>query len=146
MSSDFRKVALIAGALGLILSLFVALRPDDDDAAATTAVATTATAPGTTEHSVTTAPAPPDIVTIQIVVGSEGVTSVRRFSVKQGRKVALLVRSELADHVHLHGYDLMAGVGPGAPGLIELTADAPGRFEIELEEQRLPIAELEVRP
>jgi hypothetical protein len=74
------------------------------------------------------------------------VESVRRFSVKQGRKVVLTVRSALADHVHLHGYDLMADVAPGAPGTIRFTASAPGRFEIELEEHGLPIGELEVRP
>jgi hypothetical protein len=147
MTPQFRKVALIAGALGLILSLFLALRPNDDEAAPqTTAPVATESPPATTEHSATTAPAPPDIVTIRIAVGSEGVESVRRFSVKQGRKVALFVRSELADHVHLHGYDLMADVAPGAPGLIEFTANSPGRFEIELEDRGLPIGELEVRP
>jgi len=71
---------------------------------------------------------------------------VRRFSVKQGRKVKLVVTSALADHVHLHGYDLMVDVAPGAPGTIDFTAAAPGRFEIELEDRGLPIADLEVRP
>jgi hypothetical protein len=60
--------------------------------------------------------------------------------------VALVVRSALTDHVHVHGYDLMADVAPGAPATIRFTADAPGRFEIELEESGLQIAELEVRP
>ena len=54
--------------------------------------------------------------------------------------------SDVADHVHLHGYDLMANVAPGAPATIRFTADAPGRFEIELEDLGLQIAELEVRP
>ena len=40
----------------------------------------------------------------------------------------------------------MADVGPGAPGTIRFTADAPGQFEIELEDRGLLIAELEVRP
>ena len=71
---------------------------------------------------------------------------MRRFSVKQDRKVVIVVRTELTDHVHLHGYDLMADVGPGNPATIRFTATAPGRFEIELEEHKLPIAELEVRP
>ena len=71
---------------------------------------------------------------------------MRRYSVKQGRKVVIVVRTELADHVHLHGYDLMADVGPGKPATIRFTATAPGRFEIELEDRGLEIAELEVRP
>jgi len=155
MNRDFRKVALIAASLGLLLSLFFALRPDDEeDAAPTTTVATT-TAPATTETEppppttappATTAPKPPDVVTIRIAVPSDTAPKVRLYSVKQGRKVVLVVRSELSDHVHLHGYDLMADVGPGQPATIRFTADAPGRFEIELEDRGLRIAELEVRP
>jgi hypothetical protein len=162
----FRKVALIAASLGLLVSLFIALNPDDDDEAATTVATTTAATtpaatttepePTTTEATTatttteppptTTAPPVPDVVTIRVTVGANGVESVRRFSVRRGREVVLVVTSELADHVHLHGYDLMADVAPGAPGTIRFTADAPGRFEIELEDRGLQIAELEVRP
>jgi hypothetical protein len=158
----FRKVALIAASLGLLVSLFLALNPDDDEETATTVATTTAatttepesttteattTEATTTEPpSTTTAPPVPDVVTIRVTVGANGVESVRRFSVRRGREVVLVVTSELADHVHLHGYDLMADVAPGAPGTIRFTADAPGRFEIELEDRGLPIAELEVRP
>ncbi len=160
MSPDFRKVALIAAGLGLLVSLFFALRPGDDDetAGTTTAVATTAAATTepaateteppatTTEPPATTAPKPPAVVTIRITVPGDTAPKVRRFSVKQGRKVKLVVTSALADHVHLHGYDLMVDVAPGAPGTIDFTASAPGRFEIELEDRGLPIADLEVRP
>jgi hypothetical protein len=157
----FRKAALIAASLGLLVSLFIALRPDDDDEAAptTTAATTTEPPPATTAETTTaatttepppattTAPPPaPAVVQIRITVGADGVESVRRFSVRQGRKVVLTVNSALADHVHLHGYDLMADVAPGSPGTIRFTADAPGRFEIELEDRGLPIGELEVRP
>ena len=155
MNRDFRKVALIAASLGLLLSLFFALRPDDEEDAAptttvatTTAPATTATEPPppTTEPPATTAPKPPDVVTIRIAIPSDTAPKVRLFSVKQGRRVVIVVRSELSDHVHLHGYDLMADVGPGTPATIRFTASAPGRFEIELEDRGLQIAELEVRP
>ena len=160
MNPDFRKVALIAAGLGLLISLFFALRPGDDDetAGTTTAVATTAattTEPAATETEpaatttappATTAPKPPAVVTIRITVPGDAAPKVRRFSVKQGRKVKLIVTSALADHVHLHGYDLMVDVAPGAPGTIDFTASAPGRFEIELEDRSLPIADLEVRP
>jgi hypothetical protein len=156
MNRDFRRVALTAAALGLLLSLFFALRPDDEEDAAPTTTAATTTAPATTETEppppptteppATTAPKPPDIVTIRINVPSDTAPKVRHFSVKQGRKVVLVVRSELSDHIHLHGYDLIADVGPGQPATIRFTADAPGRFEIELEDRGLQIAELEVRP
>jgi hypothetical protein len=46
----------------------------------------------------------------------------------------------------VHGYDLMGDVAPGKPVTIAFKATAPGRFEVELEEHSLPIAELEVSP
>jgi heme/copper-type cytochrome/quinol oxidase subunit 2 len=171
MNPHFRKAALVAASLGLLVSLYFALNPRDDDGeagpattAATTTAATesttteqattevttpesTTTAPATTEPPpTTTAPAQPEVITIRIAVGPEGVESIRRFSVRKGREVEIVVRSALTDHVHVHGYDLMADVAPGAPATIRFTADVPGRFEIELEDRGLPIAELEVRP
>lgn len=152
MNPQFRTVALIAASLGLLVSLYIALSPDDDSAApATTSGAPTTetvTEPPatTTEHSATTAPKPPDVVTIRIAVPADAVPKVRRYSVRKGRKVVVLVTSQLADHVHLHGYDLMADVAPGKRATIRFTASAPGRFEIELEDRGLEIAELEVHP
>ena len=154
MNPQFRTAALIAASLGLLLSLFLVLRPgnDDEGAAPTTAVevttapATTAPATTETEPPATTAPEPPEVVTIRISVASDTAPTVRRFSVKQGRQVELVVQSEIADEVHVHGYDLMGDVAPGQPVTISFTATAPGRFEIELEQRGLQIAELEVRP
>ena len=153
MNPNFRKVALIAASLGLVVSLFLALSPGDDDepapttttAAQTTSAATTTTAPATTAPA-TTAPEEPEVVTIRLEVSADTAPELRRLSVQRGREVELVVTSELSDHVHLHGYDLTADVGPGLPGTITFTADAPGRFEIELEERGLQLAELEVRP
>jgi hypothetical protein len=157
VNPDFRKVALIAAALGLLVSLFLALRPDDDEAAPTTTAATT-TPPATTE----TEPVPPPTTTeppattqsqgpgtVHIdyeVAGGRPLGGIARDSVARGRIVVIRVTSDVADHVHLHGYDLTADVAPGAPATIRFTADAPGRFEIELEDLGLQIAELEVRP
>jgi hypothetical protein len=155
VSPYFRKVALIAASLGLLVSLYVALSPDDGGepgatttapAQATTTDRTTTTAPATTAPPTTTAPEETGVLTIRLDVAAGTVPDVRRLSVRRGREVELVVTSEVADHVHVHGYDLFADVGPGSPGTLRFTADAPGRFEIELEESHLQIAELEVRP
>ena len=141
MNRQFRTVALAAASLGLLLSLFLALRPggDDERAVTTTTVATT-TAPATT------APKPLEVVTIRIAVQSDKAPTARRYSVQQGQEVEIVVESEIADEVHLHGYDVTADVAPGRPVMIAFTATAPGRFELELERRQLAIAELEVRP
>ena len=158
MNPNLRKVALIAASLGLLLSLFIALRPDDEEEAAPTTTVATTTAPATagTEPETETEPPPAttspvtkpvsDVVTIRLVVPADEAPETRHLSVARDRKVKVIVRSALADHVHVHGYDLMADVGPGAPATIEFTATAPGLFEIELEDRRLLLAELEVRP
>jgi hypothetical protein len=154
MNPDFRKVALIAASLSLLTRLYFALRPDDDNEAATTATAV-ATEPTTTEAPPATTEAPPGTTTqaapapVQIdvvVVGGNPEGGIVRESVDLDSAVVLTVTSDVADEVHVHGYDLMADVAPGAPATIRFTADAPGRFEIELENTGVQIAELEVRP
>ena len=155
MNPDFRKVALIAAGLGLLVSLYFALRPGDDKEAASTTTAVTTTAPTTTEAPPATTEAPPATTTeaatapVQVdvvVVGGEPQGGIVRESVDLDSAVVLTVTSDVADEVHVHGYDLMADVAPGAPATIRFTADAPGRFEIELEGTGVQIAELEVRP
>jgi hypothetical protein len=159
MNSDFRKIALIAASLGLLVSLFVALRPDDGEDGPTTTAAQTTTqttteapppatteAETTTQATTTTAPAEPAVVRARIVVPADAAPQVKRFSVARDKQLVLVVESGLADHVHVHGYDLMADVAPGAPATIRFKTTAPGRFEIELEDRGLQIAELEVRP
>ncbi|HWH05492.1 MAG TPA: hypothetical protein VNT23_03520 [Gaiellaceae bacterium] len=155
MSPNFRKVALIAASLGLLVSLFVALREDDDGAdrarttpAATTAATTQEATPPTLEAVPgETEPPAEGPVTVRITVsGGQPQGGIARPSVRRGREVRLVVASDVADHVHVHGYDLFADVAPGSPAELTFTADVPGRFEIELEDSGLYIADLEVRP
>jgi heme/copper-type cytochrome/quinol oxidase subunit 2 len=149
VNPQFRTVALIAAGLGLIVSLYFALSPGGDDNAAPTTptAAQTTTAATTTEPQVTTtAPAEPQAVQISVSVPGDKAPTVKHFTIKQGSQVVFVVRSELADEVHLHGYDLSADVAPGEPATIRFKANAPGLFEAELESRSLPIAELEVRP
>jgi heme/copper-type cytochrome/quinol oxidase subunit 2 len=141
VNPDFRKVALIAAGLGLIVSLYFALSPGGDDE-----TTPTTTAAQTTTAATTTAPAEPQVVRISVSVPGDKAPTVKHFTIQQGRQVVFVVESELADEVHLHGYDLSADVAPGAPATIRFKATAPGLFEAELESRSLPIAEIEVRP
>ena len=103
--------------------------------------------PATTEVPPTTATTAPTPAVVRIVVvGGQPQGGIRRASVRRGREVIVRVSSDVADHIHLHGYDLIADVAPGAPAEITFVADVPGRFEIELEDRGVPIADLQVRP
>ncbi len=58
--------------------------------------------------------------------------------------VMIMITSDVAEVAHLHGYDILADIGPDADGMILFTADTPGRFEIEFETSGTFIAELVV--
>jgi len=65
--------------------------------------------------------------------------------VAKDRVVVLVVRSDVADEVHLHGYNVMRDVEPGTPARLRFRATIPGQFEAELEERGLQIANITVR-
>ena len=54
-------------------------------------------------------------------------------SVDKGDRVVLAVTSDVADEVHLHGYDISRDVGAGGTVRITFRAKLPERFEVELE-------------
>jgi len=140
---------VLAGA-AVLAGLFFALRPASETAPAPpTTTAQTTEQTTTTEETTTqeTTTAAPEIPTLQVTVrGGEPVGGVQRLTVQQGERVRVRVTADVSDHVHLHGYDLMRDVAPGAPATIRFRATIAGRFEIELEDSGTPIAELEVRP
>lgn len=82
---------------------------------------------------------------IEIVVeGGAVVDGPRRWAVSVGDSVTLRVSADVADEVHLHGYDHSVEVAPGAPAELSISADIPGIFEVELEDRGLRLADLEV--
>jgi hypothetical protein len=90
---------------------------------------------------------PASTATVRIVVkGGKVVGGLERVTLKKGQRVTLVVSSDVADEVHLHGYDKSVDVDPGQTARLVFTASIPGRFEVELEDRGLQIADLEVRP
>lgn len=146
------KNALIgAAAFVVAVLLFVMLRPDDD-ADSTVTPASTATTTGRTGTTTTVTPppqppSPPSPAQVRITVRNgtpdEG---VRRVTVAKGRRVNLVVSSDVADHVHLHGYDVMRDVAPGRPARIAFRATIVGTVEAELEDSGVQIASITTKP
>jgi len=62
-----------------------------------------------------------------------------------GDEVILVVSSDKADEVHVHGYDETDDVSPKERAEIEFTADIPGVFEVELEDATQLLFELQVQ-
>jgi hypothetical protein len=144
------KVVLGLAGAAILVGLFFVLRPGDDeeDEAAPPPPPTIPTTNATTTtRTTTTTTKPPGPTTIRIVFRRGRVVGgLRRARLERGAQAVLVVRADVSDHVHLHGYDVMRDVSPGRPARLRFRATIPGRFEVELEDRHLQIAQLEVRP
>ena len=137
--------ALTLGVVALAAGFALASCGSDDEAGGTTETTTTQT---TTDTQTTTQPPPvPEPTEVRVrVVGGAPEGGIVRKRVDQGDRVVVIVTSDVADHVHVHGYDLFGDVAPGKRVRIAFRARIPGRFVIELEDRHAQIAELTVTP
>lgn len=145
-------------AVVVLAGLFVVLRDDEEEPAAEPRAAQTTTAPAssepesaTTQATTTTTPPPvaPPVRPAAIRIFIEGgrpVGGIKRFTAIQGDPVELVIRSDIPETVHLHGYDIERAVAPGKPAQLRFVAEITGRFELELEESGVEIGDLSVTP
>jgi hypothetical protein len=119
---------------------------NDKTTAATTESTTTETTnteKATTSETTTTTAMEPTAVSIVVVDGSPKGGIVRQ-TVSKGDRVVLVVTSDVADEIHLHGYDVSREVEAGGSVRLPFTATIPGRFEVELEQRGVQIADITV--
>lgn len=91
------------------------------------------------------APAAPTVQTIDVKVqGGKASGNTGRVMVALGTPVVLSVSSDVADEIHVHGYDRMAPVPAGATASVTFTANKPGVFDVELENSKLQLLQLQV--
>lgn len=81
-----------------------------------------------------------------VVRNGEPAGGVAELTYTAGDEVRFEVRSDVADEVHVHGYDLSKDVAAGGTVSFAFPADLEGIFEVELEERVEQIAELRVNP
>ena len=95
----------------------------------------------------TAAPTVVKPVVIQInVVNGKVIGGIKRPSVKKGRTVRFVIRTNVGTELHLHGYEIEKMPKKGAPTVIQFVAKVPGRFELELHQPDALLAQLTVRP
>ncbi|MCY7301975.1 MAG: hypothetical protein LH654_02870 [Thermoleophilia bacterium] len=86
-------------------------------------------------------------VVIQItVVNGKVIGGIKRPSVKKGRIVRFVIRTNAGTEVHLHGYDIEKTPKKGTPTVIQFVAKVSGRFELELHHPDALLVQLTVRP
>jgi len=143
-----QRIGFAAVAVLIALVAVVLLTRTSDEprrAAARSATGESAGSPAsspTPNPSATATPAP-ELVRFrggQVVGGP----AVLRF--EQGERARFTVASDIADEVHVHGYDIKRDVAAGGTASFSFPASIEGIFEVELEGRGVQLAQVRVDP
>jgi len=137
------KILLVVAAT--VASIALVGCGSNDSESASTDTTTTDTTTTTTDTTTTTEAEKPTEVKVVVVNGSPQGGIVRQ-TVNKDDQVVLVVTSDIADEIHLHGYDKARDVAAGGTIRLPFKATIPGRFEAELESRGVQIAEITVEP
>jgi hypothetical protein len=81
-----------------------------------------------------------------VIRNGEPVGGIKELEYDAGDEIRFEVHSDVADEVHVHGYDLMQEVPAGGTVSFDFPAEIEGIFEAELEDRKEQILELRVNP
>lgn len=118
---------------------FVIAQPGDDDDSGSSSnagqtqapTADDGVAPETTTEAEQPAAPPATRINVKGGVAQGGVESIE---VAKGDTVRIVVMSDTADEIHLHGYDIEKEAAPGKPARFKFKATLEGAFELESHE------------
>lgn len=105
-------------------------------------------APTPTSVSSPAAPTASDAAepTLNLTYAGGKVTGVQgRPVIKLGTEATIRVSSDIADEVHLHGYDVRVDVAAGGSVVLGITATIPGVFALELEKSGVELTKIQVQ-
>jgi hypothetical protein len=156
MQSPRGRALLGIGLLVVVVVLFIVLSggDDDDSVASTTSTTSTETLPTEPDGGPGDEPDKPDkpdkpeepeVATI-VVVGGQPEGGVQELTFSEGDDIRFRVKSDVAEEVHFHGYDVSQDVAAGGSVEFNVPATITGKFEVELEHSVVPIAEITVNP
>jgi pyruvate/2-oxoglutarate dehydrogenase complex dihydrolipoamide acyltransferase (E2) component len=147
-----RIVLLAIAAVVLVAGIALASGggDDDQDATATTPAAQTqeapASEPAATQETAPAEPPAPRVETIRMR-GRAPVGEPRTLRYERGDAIRLRFTSDVAEEVHIHGFDEYVDVpAGGTPKAARLKADLEGIFEVEAHSSGEILAKLEIRP
>ena len=152
-----KALVAIVTVVGAVV-LFVVLRGSEDDSE--TAVVSTTTQQESTQASDPPGgggepsdkpkpepePEPEPAATEIVVEQGQPVGGVAELTVEKGDSIRLLIKSDVTDELHLHGYDVSKPIEAGGQVEYDVPATIEGVFELELENTAVPLAEISVVP
>ncbi|UTI66941.1 hypothetical protein NBH00_12205 [Paraconexibacter antarcticus] len=150
--SQRQRIAVIAVAVAVLVVGFVIANGSKNDNKGSSSVAsvtatTTSAASGTTTAATTsTAAAPAPATPVITITGGKPAGGIKKLTFAKGDDVRFTVASDVADEIHVHGYDFHKDVAKGGRVSFDFPAKIDGIFEIELENAGVQIAELKVTP
>jgi len=128
--------------LGLVIVVavvaFVIAQSGGGSSSSSNSKTTQATGTGTTS-----AQAPAKVI---VVRNAKPVGGVQDINVKKGDQVRFTVQSDVADEIHVHGYNFHKNVAKNGSVSFSFPATIDGGFVIELESRSEQIAALKVQP
>lgn len=151
MESRTRTLVIGVAAVAVAVILFVVLQGSDDDGDSESATTTTAVEEqtggddGSQGNGGGRKPEEPDAARI-VVRNGQPVGGVQELEVAKGEDIRFVVESDVAEEVHLHGYDVAKDVEAGGEVSFDVPATIEGVFEVELEHSVVPLAEITVTP
>ena len=143
----FAALALLIAVVAVIV---IGGRPDDrtERADATPAAAAPTATPQTAGATATPTPSPTPRPRPKVVRYRDGAAlgGRERLEFERGETVRFSVASDVAEKIHLHGYDLYREVPAGGRARFAFKADIEGIFEVEMHGSAVQVAELRVEP
>jgi hypothetical protein len=138
------RIAIGLATLAAVVVLFIVFTGGDDDNDNKGSRTTTqASQDGTTTKQAETAVEATKQITIR---GGKPVGGVQKLDYNKGDQIRFIVTSDVADEIHVHGYDLKKDVPAGGSVQFSFPASIEGVFEAELEGRKQQIAQLKVSP
>lgn len=149
MLAPTSRSARAVAACALAVLAVAACGSGDEDAgpaSAPTVTVTPTSDAAATPQAPSASPTPDDSLAVDLTVsGGEVSGDTGRVEVPAGTRVRLSITSDVADEVHVHGFELTSSVSPGQATQVEFVADRAGVYEVELHEAGTVLTRLQVQ-
>ena len=142
------RAALVPALVAVLLTGCAAGQEQQEQASAPAPASSSPSAAPSAAQSPAAAGTPsatPSVRTVAVsYAGGEVTGTSGREEVPVGEQVVLRISSDVAEEVHVHGYDLEGAVPAGGSVDLPLTASIPGVFEVELHDSGKVLFQLRV--